>query len=116
MDLFSPSVKEKRLHPLFKRIVSEPSYHPTIDVINQWGKGLLDLKKEAKKFINEFQTTFNSSLWELYLNKSFIDLGFEIDYSKETPDFNLIHSSGRMINVEAVTTNNKDNATSPHVQ
>ncbi|WP_285276256.1 hypothetical protein [Halopseudomonas bauzanensis] len=109
MDLFSPLVEEGRLHPLFKKIVSETAYQPTTSIINQWADGLLGRKQEANKFIKEFQTTFNSSLWELYLNKAFIELGYEIDYSKESPDFHLIHSSGRRVNVEAVTSNNKDN-------
>jgi hypothetical protein len=109
MDLFTPIVKEEKLHPLFKQIVSEPVYQPTMAVINGWSAGLLGRKQEANKFIKEFQTTFNSSLWELYLNKAFIDFGYQIDYSKESPDFHLIHSSGRKINVEAVTANNKDN-------
>lgn len=109
MDLFSPLVKEERLHPLFKKIVSETAYKPTMSIINQWSDGLLGRKQEANKFIKEFQTTFNSSLWELYLNKAFIELGYKIDYSKESPDFHLIHSSGGRINVEAVTSNNKNN-------
>lgn len=109
MDLFTPLVTENKLHPLFKRIRSEKSYEPTIKVINGWSEGLLGRKKEVKKFIIEFQTTFNSSLWELYLNKSFIDLGFKIDYSKESPDFHLIHSTGKLINIEAVTANSELN-------
>lgn len=109
MDLFTPLVKEGRLHPLFKKIVSESVYQPTMGIINQWSKGLLGRRREANKFIKEFQTTFNSSLWELYLNRAFIELGYEIDYTKESPDFHLIHSSGRRINVEAVTANNKNN-------
>ncbi|WP_426370444.1 hypothetical protein [Pseudocolwellia sp. HL-MZ7] len=109
MDLFTPLVKESRLHPLFKRIIREESYKPTMAVINEWSTGLLGRKQEANKFIKEFQTTFNSSLWELYLNKSFVELGFEIDYSHESPDFNLKHPSGKYINVEAVTANNQSN-------
>lgn len=109
MDLFNPVVDEKRFHPLFKKIISESSYKPTMKIINEWSQGLLGRKKEADKFIKEFQTTFNSSLWELYLNKSFIDMGFEIDYSKESPDFHLRHPAGQLINVEAVTANNKSN-------
>lgn len=108
MDLFNLVVKEKRLHPLFKRIITEESYKPTIEVINKWSEGLIGRKKESKKFAQDFQIAFNSSLWELYLNKSFIELGFDIDYSKESPDFNLIHKSGRIVNVEAVTANNKN--------
>lgn len=109
MDLFTPLVTENRLHPLFKRIIGEETYKPTIAVINEWATGLLGRKQEANKFIKEFQTTFNSSIWELYLNKSFIELGFEIDYSKESPDFNLKHPTGRYVNVEAVTANNQSN-------
>lgn len=109
MDLFTPIVKEKRLHPLFKKIIQDKTYKPTIAVINEWSNGLLDRRVKAEKFIKEFQTTFNSSLWELYLNKSFFELGFDIDYSKESPDFNLTHSSGRHVCVEAVTANNQLN-------
>lgn len=109
MDLFNIAVKEKRLHPLFNRIISEELYKPTIDVINQWSKGLIGRKKESKKFVQDFQIGFNSALWELYLNKAFIDLDFEIDYTKESPDFHLTHKSGTTVNVEAVTANNKDN-------
>jgi hypothetical protein len=109
MDLFHPIVKEENLHPLFKKIVGESIYKPTMSIINQWSVGLLGRRQESIKFVKEFQTTFNSSLWELYLNKSFIDLGFEIDYSKKSPDFHLIHKSGKKINIEAVTSNNKNN-------
>ncbi|AZQ09685.1 hypothetical protein [Shewanella khirikhana] len=109
MELFKPAVKEDRLHPLFKRIISTKGYEPTIDVINSWATGLMGRKKESKKFIQDFQISFNSSLWELYLNKAFVDFGFSIDYSKESPDFNLCHRSGRIVNVEAVTSNSRDN-------
>jgi len=109
MDLFTPLVAKKRFHPLFKKIIEDETYKPTISIINGWSEGLLGRKKEANKFIKEFQTTFNSSLWELYLNKSFNDLGFEIDYEKESPDFHLKHSTGRRVNVEAVTANNPAN-------
>ncbi|MGP5011412.1 hypothetical protein ACTXIR_10915 [Psychrobacter glacincola] len=109
MDLFNIAVKEKRLHPLFNKIISEEIYKPTIDVINQWSKGLIGRKRESKKFVQDFQIGFNSALWELYLNRAFIDLGFEIDYTKESPDFHLTHKSGTIVNIEAVTANNKDN-------
>lgn len=109
MDLFSLAVKESRLHPLFKKIITEEHYKPTIEIINQWSEGLLGRKKESKKFVQDFQIGFNSSLWELYLNKAFIKLDFEIDYTKESPDFHLTHKSGTIVNVEAVTANNKDN-------
>lgn len=109
MNLFKPIVNINRLHPLFKKISSESTYKPTIKVINNWSKGLLGRKKEEIKFIKEFQTTFNSSFWEIYLNKAFIDLEFVLDYTKDSPDFHLKHISGRLVNVEAVTSNNRLN-------
>lgn len=107
LDLFTLRVKETQLHPYFKRLIEEKSYQSVLSTIENWSRGMGGRKKELDKFINEFQISFNSSFWELYLNKAFQDLGFEIDYSKESPDFHLIHSSGRIINVEAVTSNNQ---------
>ena len=107
MNLFIPRVNYKQLHPYFKRLTQESCYQDVLNTIQEWTNELANRKKESDKFIKEFQISFNSSLWELYLNKAFQDLGFKIDYSKESPDFNLIHSSGRIVNVEAVTSNNK---------
>lgn len=108
IDLFEPIVPEDKQHPLFKEVLNNESYKKTHSIINSWGVGLLGRKGEKIKFIKEFQTTFNSAFWELYLNKAFIDLGYEIDYSKASPDFNLIDKNGRLISVEAVTSNPKD--------
>lgn len=105
IDLFDVAVQENKLHPLFKQVLTEPSYQKTHAILNSWGQGLLGRKGEAKKFLKEFQTTFNSSFWELYLNQAFKDLGYEIDYSKASPDFNLVAQDGRRISVEAVTSN-----------
>ena len=109
MDLFTPRFKDERLHPYFKSLITNEEFKPVQETLTMWSTGLLDRKKESNKFINEFQLSFNSSFWELYLNKAFLDMGFNIDYSKESPDFNLTHNSGRIINVEAVSSNNKLN-------
>lgn len=109
MDLFTPKFKDERLHPYFKRLITSEEFKPVQETLSLWSEGLLGRKKESNKFINEFQLSFNSSFWELYLNKAFLDMGFNIDYSKESPDFNLTHNSGRIINVEAVSSNNKLN-------
>lgn len=107
MDLFTPRVKDEQLHPYFKKLITENNYQDVLKTLENWALGLSGRKRENDKFIKEFQISFNSSFWELYLNKVFQSLDFEIDYSKESPDFNLIHSSGRMISVEAVTSNNQ---------
>ena len=72
------------------------------------GEGLLERSGETTKFIKEFQTTFNSSFWELYLNRAFREFGYDIDYSKASPDFNLIRNNKTRISVEAVTSNPSD--------
>ena len=107
IDLFHPIIPVNQLHPLVRRIIEEPAYEPAKAVINIWLVGL-DSKKEAKTLVKEFQTLFNSTFWELYLNKAFKDLGFEIDYNLDTPDFHLIHPNGSRLNDEAVIANHKD--------
>lgn len=102
MDLFKTKLPQNRLHESFKTITSDPIYAPVRDVIQLWGKGLLDRVGEQKKFINEFQTTFNSAFWELYLNKMIIDLGFSVDYSKGSPDFCVSTPNGCQFSIEAV--------------
>lgn len=102
MDLFKTAMPENKLHEYFKQISNEPKYTPVRDVIQSWGGGLLERRGEQKKFVNEFQTTFNSSIWELYLNKVFIELGFSVDYTKSSPDFFVTTIDGREFCVEAV--------------
>ena len=41
----------------------------------------------AGKFVREFQTTFNSSFWELYLFAVLKNPGIEVDFSHSSPDF-----------------------------
>ncbi len=114
MDLFKPEVEERNLHPDVKSIIDQACYTQARDNINEWATGLTERKKEWGKFVKEFQLSFNSSFWELYLNKAFAELGFQVDYSKESPDFCLIHSSGRILNVEAVTSNPRSNGVKEH--
>lgn len=102
MDLFKTNLPQDKLHKSFKQIVTDPGYAPVRSVIQSWGRGLLERSGEQTKFVNEFQTTFNSAFWELYLNKLFIDLGFSVDYTKASPDFCVSTPGGYQFNVEAV--------------
>lgn len=102
MNLFQTRIPEHRLHKSFKHIVNDPKAAPVRDVIQAWATGLLDRRNEQQKFVTEFQTTFNSSFWELYLNKVFSELGFSVDYTKASPDFCVTTPSGYQFNVEAV--------------
>jgi hypothetical protein len=63
VQLFEPVVDETRMHPNFRGIVGRGNVY-NLDVLNDWARGCHD---REGKFIHEFQTTFNSSFWELYL-------------------------------------------------
>jgi hypothetical protein len=56
------------------------------------------------KIIKEFQTTFNSNFWELYLFSIFKKWNLSIDFGYQIPDFNI--TSPFAISVEAVIANN----------
>lgn len=105
IDLFKVIVEDNKLHPLFKQVLTNPDCVKTHPIINSWCEGLFERSGESLKFVKEFQTTFSSSFWELYLNQAFKELGYEIDYSKASPDFNLVREGGGFISVEAVTSN-----------
>ena len=102
LDLFTPRFREGKLHNHFRLISADPDYAKAKPIIQSWATGLLDRRGESQKFINEFQTTFNSSMWELYLNRALIDLGCSVDFSKSAPDF-LVRGPGNYeFNIEAV--------------
>lgn len=49
---------------------------PEREVLSGWASGFRD---RDGKFVKEFQTTYNSSFWELYLFAAFKDLGCTAD-------------------------------------
>lgn len=102
MDLFKPLLPENKLHTNFRNVLDDPVYAQVMPIIQGWAEGLLGRKGEGQKFVKEFQSTFNSSMWEMYLNKAFQDLKFSIDYSKSAPDFCITTPEGYKFNVEAV--------------
>jgi hypothetical protein len=52
------------------------------------------------KLVKEFQTTFHSTFWELYVHAVLRDFKFEIDFSVAAPDF--VVTGTRAFTVEAV--------------
>ena len=103
MDLWTPQVNEKHFHPSFKTLRSLAS-KGALNVINSWTNGFTD---RDNKFVKEFQTTFNSSFWELYLHASFKELGFKINFDHPAPDF-MLQFGDDTINVEATIANNAE--------
>ncbi|VAW64811.1 Glycosaminoglycan attachment site [hydrothermal vent metagenome] len=101
LNLFHVIANETKLNANYKSLMLEES-KPIRDVICRWASGFED---RDNKFNHEFQTTFNSSFWEIYLYQCFKDLNLSVDFSKASPDFTLKSTEGAVLNVEAVTAN-----------
>lgn len=104
MDLFTPIFSEDRLHPHFK-ILQLNSSKAIRSTINSWAEGFVD---RDEKLVEEFQTTFNSSFWELYLYQCFKEYGMQVDFSQASPDFTVKTLKGSHLNIEAVTANHAE--------
>jgi len=83
MDLFTPVDDPKKLHKNFLNLIAEPEDYAR-NVLLNWAEGFID---RDGKFVKEFQTSFNSSFWELYIFACLKELGFVVDFSYERPDF-----------------------------
>ncbi len=83
MDLFKLIAKKEKLHPLFELMLQD-QYEPERKVLESWAHGFED---RDGKFVYEFQTTFESSMWELYLHAFLKELGAKTNFSFYAPDF-----------------------------
>jgi hypothetical protein len=83
MDLFTPQVDPETQHPIFRNLL-HAKYAPERILLTQWAKGFRD---RDGKFVKQFQQTFESGLWELYLNAAISAWGMKIDMSFSSPDF-----------------------------
>lgn len=100
MDLFTPVVEESCLHPNFRRVLAF-ARRGERRVVQEWAE---DFPDRDGKMVKEFQTTFNSSFWEVYLHALLRGYGFTFDWSRSRPDF-IISKGQRSIVVEAATAN-----------
>ncbi|NVJ09916.1 hypothetical protein HUW63_32415 [Myxococcus sp. AM001] len=110
IDLFEPRMPEDKLHESFRLIRQDPAYAPVMPVIQGWAAGLLERRREGDKFVKELQSTFNSAMWEIYLNRALMELGFEVDFSKSAPDFCVTTPGGYRFNIEAVISDRSPSA------
>jgi hypothetical protein len=83
LDLFTPVVARERFHPAFGKLVVDATDYDK-KLLAAWADGFVD---RDKKFVKEFQTSFDSSFWELYLHAAFKELGMACDFSAPQPDF-----------------------------
>lgn len=66
---------------------------------NQWANGFVD---RDNKIIKEFQTSFNSTFWEVYLYAVLKNYGLDVNFNFSTPDFCISDSD---FVIEATTAN-----------
>jgi hypothetical protein len=71
-------------------------------VLEKWADGFGD---RDGKFVREFQTTFNSAFWELYIFACCKELGFNVNFGFSSPDF-VIDNFHNEFCIEAVIANN----------
>src|ERR1700687_362882 len=83
MDLFKPIVAADRLHHNFLATI-KPNASGVREILSGWADGFVD---RDGKFVREFQTTYNSSFWELYLFAVLKYLGIKADFTFASPDF-----------------------------
>jgi hypothetical protein len=100
IDLFTTRVPPEEQHPNYKNIVL-PSMAAERAQLAHWAEGFPD---RDHKLAREFQTTFNSSFWEIYLHALFQTYGFSMDWTHASPDFHVVSPYGDFI-VEASTAN-----------
>jgi len=85
MDLFTPVVPESDWHPNFAVMVKHPNAWNAA-VLNGWAAGFVD---RDRKFVRQFQTTFNDCFWELYLHAVLRERGLSINFASASPDFTV---------------------------
>lgn len=98
--IFKLIVDKSKLNPNFTGIL-EPCRKVERELLLSWTYGFVD---RDGKFVKEFQTTFNSSFWEIYLYALMKDYGFDIDWGYSSPDFNVKAGNAQFV-VEATTAN-----------
>lgn len=100
MDFFQPIVEEAKRNTNFSSVLV-PFRKAERELFNQWADGFVD---RDGKLIEEFQTTFNSTFWEIYLFACFKEYGLKSDWSYASPDF-CLSAKGVGLVVEATTAN-----------
>lgn len=85
LNLFEDlKISEDKLHTKYKIIKNYLGWTGEHLVLNDWIAGFQD---RDNKIVKEFQTTFHSAFWEFYLYALSKEAGFEVDFSKNRPDF-----------------------------
>ena len=104
INLFKIVIKEEKLHSHFKYLLKNEN-SKLRDVLSEWAIGFKD---RDNKFVKQFQETFNSSFWEIYIYKCLKELNYIVDFDKNSPDF-ITYTSYSTLCIEATTANEAKN-------
>jgi len=104
INLFKIVINQNKLHSHFNYLLKDEN-SKLRDVLSEWAIGFKD---RDNKFVKQFQETFNSSFWELYLYKCLKELNYIVDFDKSSPDF-VTYTSYSTLCIEAVTANEAKN-------
>jgi len=94
------------LHFKFKDLNNQLGYVGAKEVVSSWGNDFYDRDKKAKK---EFQTSFHSTFWELYLHAVLKEMNFKVSEKHNRPDF--IVEAPKEMYIEAVVSEIKKDGT-----
>ncbi len=98
MELFNPLFSPDKLHKNFIQIQRDLQNMDRAE-LQRWCDGFPD---RDNKLVKEFQTTFNSSFWEIYLYALFREIELKIDWSFPSPDF-VVEFNDQKVVIEATT-------------
>lgn len=104
INLFKKVINENKLHSHFNYLLKDEN-SKLRDVLSEWAIGFKD---RDNKFVKQFQETFNSSFWELYIYKCLKELNYIVDFDKSSPDF-VTYTSYSTLCIEATTANEAKN-------
>jgi hypothetical protein len=96
MDLFKLATEEDKLHKNFISILRKSKEADRQELL-KWCEGFPD---RDNKLVTEFQTTFNSSFWEIYLYALFKEIGIPMNWEHPSPDF-IVEYNGKNVVIEA---------------
>ena len=105
-NLFRLVVPPKDCHLTFARLWHQRNPWNEC-VLAEWAMGFQD---RDHKFVKEFQTTFNSSFWELYLFACLKHVGFAVDFDRHAPDF-VASKGDDTVCIEAVIASHAEGTT-----
>lgn len=95
-------VDESKYHSKFSFIKKDPQMNYIRQMLIDWTEGFVD---RDGKIVREFQETFHSSFWEIYLYKLLTSAGYKLDQTHPMPDFIINYPFE--IYIEAVIANIK---------